>query len=417
MKKHTDIHWAKINSFVGNTSSNAAGFNRPCPICGSLDSKTVLELSDFQFYSDSKDIPKRFNVTEKMCLSCFALYLNPCYSDFGFSALFGEAGQSYGSTLDHTNEQIDWLKNHGLLNDGAHLLDVGCYDGAFLSRLPKNIKKVGVDIDEPAIKRGRKRYQKANIKFFSGDFETFFYDEIEPDTITMYHVLEHLPRPVEVLKKLRSISKPSTKIVIEVPIIEDGNTNDINGFFSIQHTTHFSANSLHNCLTQAGWEISKTHKTTDYNGYRIIASIISESVDGATLTRDKKDWLSLNSSLSSWYDAIGFVENIVQNIKKMNRFIIWGGGAHAEYLYQTTSFFHIYNNSDFIIIDSDPIKHGKTWRGLSVYEPSILEKIDWSNISLIISSYGGQESIAEEANKIGVPDACIIKLYKTIRRY
>ena len=76
MKKHTDIHWAKINSFVGNTSSNAAGFNRPCPICGSLDSKTVLELSDFQFYSDSKDIPKRFNVTEKMCLSCFALYLN-----------------------------------------------------------------------------------------------------------------------------------------------------------------------------------------------------------------------------------------------------------------------------------------------------------------------------------------------------
>ena len=139
-------------------------------------------------------------------------------------------------------------------------IDVGCYDGNFLSKLPENIKKVGVDIDAPAIERGRNIHQKKKISFFTGDFETFSYDEVEPDTITMYHVLEHLSRPVEVLKKLHSISKPSTKIVVEVPIIEDGNTNDINGFFSIQHTTHFSSNSLLNCLAVAGWEVKKIHK-------------------------------------------------------------------------------------------------------------------------------------------------------------
>ena len=341
------IAWNKINSFKKNYGSKDHKNFRSCPICGSTHTKTVMSIEGFQFYLDSKRIPKLFDVKECICLNCYATYLNPCYSQSGFNDLFSEAGQSYGSTEEHTNEQISWLKDNMLLSEGYCVLDVGCYDGNFLSKLPENIKKVGVDIDAPAIERGRNIHQKKKISFFTGDFETFSYDEVEPDTITMYHVLEHLSRPVEVLKKLHSISKPSTKIVVEVPIMEDGNTNDINGFFSIQHTTHFSSNSLLNCLAVAGWEVKKIHKTLDYNGYRVIASLSSGKFDETSLRRDKKDWINLNSSLSSWYDAIGSVENIIQNIKKRNQFVIWGGGAHTEYLYQTTSFFHIHLNISF----------------------------------------------------------------------
>jgi ubiquinone/menaquinone biosynthesis C-methylase UbiE len=413
----SNIAWNKVNSFKENHESKALGNFRPCPICGSIDSKTVLGMDNFQFYSDSKNDPKLFNVRESICLSCFAIYLNPCYSEYGFNVLFSEAGQSYGSAQEHTNEQIAWLKDNEFLDDGICLLDVGCYDGNFLSQLPDSVKKIGVDIDEPAIERGRQKNKKVDIEFFSGDFETFLYNGPEPDTITMYHVLEHLPRPVEVLKKLRSISKLSTKIVVEVPIIENGNTNDINGFFSIQHTTHFSANSLLNCFTLAGWKIEKKYKASDYNGYRVVASPQSNIDSGIVLKQEKEDWIKLNSSLLSWYEAIEVVENIVQDIPECNHFVIWGGGAHTEYLYQTTSFFHIHHQSRFIIVDSDPLKHGKTWRGIPIHEPSIIKDLDWSSINLLISSYGGQESIAEEANKLGIPDANVIKLYKTIRRY
>ena len=107
----------------------------------------------------------------------------------------------------HTHEQIDWLSNYGLLNDGAYVLDVGCYDGSFLSRLPNSVIKLGVDIDEPAIIRGREMHHEKEIQFFHGDFETFLYNSEAPDTITMYHVLEHVARPVEVLRKLNSIFK------------------------------------------------------------------------------------------------------------------------------------------------------------------------------------------------------------------
>jgi hypothetical protein len=64
----------------------------------------------------------------------------------------------------------------------------------------------------------------------------------------MFHVLEHLPDPVSVLKRLRDHAHNSTRLVIEVPILEKGQTNDIHGFFSPQHLTHFSKKTLDNVL-------------------------------------------------------------------------------------------------------------------------------------------------------------------------
>jgi SAM-dependent methyltransferase len=413
----SSIQWAKINSFAGNNTSKSLGYHRPCPICGSLDARAILELNDFQFYSDSKREPKRFDVHENMCLNCSALYLNPCYSNYGFSVLFAEAGQSYGSTSEHTDEQIEWLSTHDLLGDGARLLDVGCFDGYFLSCLPSNVKKLGVDIDEPAINRGRQKYAEKDIQFYLGDFETFPYSGSAPDTITMFHVLEHLPRPVEVLRKLRSIAEESTRLVVEVPILENGKTNDINGFFSIQHTTHFSSNSLRNCLALAGWKVEKQYQTKDYNGCRILASPQLEARTDYPLNFVPEDCIDLNDNIAGWYRAIGSVENVIKKIPNCDRFVIWGGGAHTEFLYQTTSLFHTHRQKEFVIIDSDSIKHGHTWRGIPIFDPSIIMELDWSSTNLLVSSYGGQESIIEHANKLNVPASNIIRFYETVIRY
>ena len=56
----------------------------------------------------------------------------------------------------------------------------------------------------------------------------------------MLMVFEHLKNPLRVLKNILNSSHSKTKLLIEVPIIENGFTNDINGFFSAGHLTHFS---------------------------------------------------------------------------------------------------------------------------------------------------------------------------------
>jgi 2-polyprenyl-3-methyl-5-hydroxy-6-metoxy-1,4-benzoquinol methylase len=407
------IRWSKVDSFTDNSSSTATTEERPCPVCGGDRSRPVLQFDQFQFYSDSADLPKWVDIREVQCLDCFALYLNPCYSDFGFRVLFAEAGCSYGSTVSRPAEQIEWLKGRGLLRPGSRFLDAGCYDGAFLAKLPDNLEKIGVDIDKPAIVRGRRDFSARGIKFILGDFETFRHDD-PFDTITMFHVLEHLPRPALVLQNLRSMAHSETRLVVEVPILEHGITNDINGFFSVQHMTHFSRASLRNCFAKAGWKIVESQQQEQYNGFRVVAS---PDVPMRLPERDVQATSLLHSYLAGWYGALNTAEFRLSELRDSGRCLIWGGGLHTEFLYQTTSFFNGTPDREYVIVDSDPIKKGQSWRGIEIHSPEILREDPCISNRMVVSSYGSQRSIVKAATELGFPVEGICTLYDEVRVY
>ncbi len=402
-----------MDSFLGNSSSAATTEERPCPICGSSRARTVLQFDQFQFYSDSGELPKRVDIREVQCLDCFALYLNPCYTDYGFRVLFSEAGRSYGSSTAHTSRQIDWLRARGLLRAGGRLLDAGCYDGAFLAQLPDALEKIGVDVDAPAIARGRQMLGEKGIEFIHGDFETFSCEK-SLDVITMFHVLEHLRNPVAVLWNLRSMAHDGTRLVVEVPILENGSTNDINGFFTVQHTTHFTRLSLRNCLAMAGWTSIESDEQPDYNGFRVSARP-SESV--GMVGQDSRAMHLLRGYLANWNLAVQAVEDRVSDLTGADKCVIWGGGAHTEFLYQTTSFFHNRRERRYVIVDGDPIKKGKSWRGLEICSPDTLRKFTWSDEYLLVSSYSGQLEIMKAVAELGVPRQRVVTLYNEFRVY
>jgi hypothetical protein len=66
---------------------------------------------------------------------------------------------------------------------------------------------------------------------------------------------------------------------------------------------------------------------------------------------------------------------------------------------------------EFIIIDSDKNKYNKSWRGIAIYPPEILNQL--IDESIIISSYGSQDSI-EKFIKENNKRVEIIKLYNYI---
>lgn len=407
------LSWNRVDSFGGNSTSPALTAHRPCPVCGSVRSSAATVLNAFQFFTDSPCEPKRTDVRQCLCLDCFAIYMNPGYTNYGFKTLFAEAGCSYGSTSGRADEQRDWLKGRGLLAQGMRVLDVGCYDGGFLSKLPENVSKTGVDIDLPAILRGRERHASAGIEFIHGDFETFNIDKT-PDLITAFHVLEHLPGPVEVLKKLRSIAHGDTKALIEVPILENGATKDINGFFSVQHMTHFSRESLGNALKRAGWRVVEAHECAGYNGFRVLAvpgephPLVKGGVGDIPL---------MHAYLSGWHNALFEAGKRIERTVDAKRCVVWGGGMHTEFLYHTTPFFHAAPEREYVIVDGDRLKQGRSWRGIRIYEASALSEVDWSGASLLISSYGSQDEIAGAALSMNVPLDRIIRLYDEVRVY
>jgi len=371
-----------------------------------------LELNDFQFFTDSYENSKRVNIRECMCLNCFAIYLNPGHSNYGIEVLYPQASQSYGSSEGRADEEVAWLMDKGLLKPGQKVLDIGCYDGSFLARMPEDVEKVGIDMDAQAINRGRQRFKNQGIEFLIEDFENVNIKNA-PNLITMFHVLKHLSRPTAVMRKLRTISDSDTCLVVEVPILENGCTDDINGFFSVLHMTHFSRGSLKNCLSRSGWNIIEWHEQTDYNGCMILAKPSDETAEHS---ENFQDIILLNKYLSGWHDSLCKANfKIIQIQQEDNMyFVIWGAGLHTEFLYHTTIFFHANRNCLYIIVDSDEMKQGKTWRSISIYAPSVLTKIDWSHALLLLSSYQNQEIMANTAHCAGVPYKKIIRLYDEI---
>lgn len=404
------LGWSTIEAFPGNRADPALVAARPCPVCGHEETRPVASYEGFQFYSDSAARPKRTDVRTVACRRCFALFMNPCYTAAGFATLFAEAGMSYGShgPARH-DEQAAWLSARGLLAPGAAVLDAGCYDGAFLAGLPA-VDRIGVDIDAPAIARGRERHP--DVAFVLGDFERFRPPR-PPTAITLFHVLEHLPRPVAVLQHLRAIAAPDARLVVEVPILENGHTNDINGFFSVQHLTHFSRATLRAALARGGWRVVEQHEQPDYNGCRVLAA----PCDPHELAPDPRDTERTHALVAAHSAALAAAAARVMAVPPDDRVVLWGGGAHTEVLHHVTPFFDACPERPLAIVDGDPLKHGTTWRGVSIHPPAALEGAGWSEAWLLISSYGAQPAMARAAVSLGVPESRIVRIYDEVRTY
>jgi hypothetical protein len=90
---------------------------------------------------------------------------------------------------------------------------------------------------------------------------------------------------------------------------------------------------------------------------------------------------------------------------------------HTETLQSRFSLLDSQNVKRWLLVDSDRLKIGSTWRGIPIQAPSILESLDWSKTLLLVSTYGGQEAVVRAARKANVPDDRIVALYSEFRLY
>ncbi len=99
------------------------------------------------------------------------------------------------------------------------LLDFGCGNGNFLRKCNQVTQNpVGVELDRGA----RSHLAEYGINVYPGLSE--IPQEIKQqgfDYITLFHVLEHLPDPVNEIQKLKDYLSPKGRIIIEIPHADD----------------------------------------------------------------------------------------------------------------------------------------------------------------------------------------------------
>lgn len=122
-----------------------------------------------------------------------------------------------GSTFnDRKNWYIyQWVEKN--MPQSGVILDAGCHDGALLSVLQNNQRKlVGIDISPKVIEFAKEN--NPTVKFIPTNITDIPFKNEEIDGISCTQIIEHLEQPEEALKELYRILKVGGMMIVSTPI-------------------------------------------------------------------------------------------------------------------------------------------------------------------------------------------------------
>lgn len=176
-----------------------------CPVCDGVENRPRFTARD----PLSQDV---FQLVR--CMQCGLTYVNPRPSGDQLSAYY--ASSYYGNRHPALKDTFMDLRARkiGLPEDEDPILDLGCGSGDFLLACRRRgWNTVGVEQPEaPAMRR----LKDVGIRVVSPD-EMESIESNSINTVTAWHVLEHLPEPRATFDQVRRILKPGGRFVIEVP--------------------------------------------------------------------------------------------------------------------------------------------------------------------------------------------------------
>lgn len=223
-----------------------------CPLCGSAESQFFAAV-------DEEERPVEYQI----CLSCSLVYQSPRMTEEELEQYYSDQYM-----LDHqearsvtkkelyvqrgrAGEFVDLLK--GKVRPGARHLDIGCSAGVLIDELRYQLGSSGQGVEPGEVYRS---YCKARGITVYPTIDDVPAADRSFDLITMAHVLEHLPDPVEYLKSLRrDYLSPDGLLLLEVPNLY------FHPSLELPHLFAFSPYTLSLTVEMAGFQVlvRRTH--------------------------------------------------------------------------------------------------------------------------------------------------------------
>jgi len=142
--------------------------------------------------------------------------------------------------------------------EGGNYLDVGCGMGYF-PMVMKNMgmKPYGVEPGE----FDKKLSVEYNLNIFHGTLDDVKYNDNFFDVITMNHVMEHVEKPMELMKELNRILKSEGYLIIGVPVSDSLAFKIFGRYWSNldtpRHLFTYSTDNLKLYAEKSGFEVEK----------------------------------------------------------------------------------------------------------------------------------------------------------------
>ena len=176
----------------------------------------------------------------------------------------------------------------------GQLLDIGCGTGDFLLRAKNTGWKVtGIEPNAQARELAKDKVEDVfDVEHLLSLKEQSF------DVITLWHVLEHLPKLEEHLEILQRLIKPGGLLVIAVPNFKSYDAQHYKNYWAAfdvpRHLWHFSKVSIQKLLGRYNFQMQQT-KPMWFDSFYV--SMLSEKQKGSQLGFLKGAWVGMISNL------------------------------------------------------------------------------------------------------------------------
>jgi SAM-dependent methyltransferase len=243
----------------------------------------------------------------------------------------------------------------GALPDRGRLLDVGCGNGAFLRAFgaaAPGWRLNGLEVHDR---------HRAAIESLPGVERLFLGDDVSGidgtfDLISIVHVLEHLPSPGAVLRRLWAKLAPGGLLVVQVP--------DCRHSFMLpvaDHCSHFSVRGLERLIAASGFTVLAATTGWVSKEVSIVARRSSDARPATTLVPfDETDAIVAGVA---WLDA---VVEATRRLAERPAFGLFGTAIAATWLDQELA------GAARYFVDEDPSRIGRTHRGRPIVSPAEL---------------------------------------------
>lgn len=176
---------------------------------------------------------------------------------------------------------------------GKRICDVGCATGQFLELMAdrRAAHLFGIDVSDECVHIANSR----GLCCVQGDFI-----EVEErfDVISMWHLVEHLPRPQDFVRHAYRLLVPDGWLLVETPVIgaiSDAFGADWRYFMPIEHINLFSEDALFRLCRDAGFALKSWVRFGSGNDSGTVPAANKRAMDSVA----KK--LGIGDTLAAWF--------------------------------------------------------------------------------------------------------------------